>query len=203
MNEEKKEREEIEMKPTGVPRDSELGQLIEKLVDAKKKFDDEHGDLILADDFAFPMTVSKILAQGLYIAKPRPDVGQLVKVRPVGDEFKDKTFLGILLGDLIVGVEMSQGSKSKALIVQGMRNPAIYIPALKRVVWGRGSWWAEVEKEDDLSKLITDEVIGETWYVKALASMFGLEVRKENKGPVDESVEVKDEEELKEKFGDE
>lgn len=162
-----------------IKKNSDLGELIVKIAEAKKAFDEEHGDLILADDFKFPLTVSSVIPRGLSGEPPRPDVGNLVKVRPVGDE---KTYLGVLLGDFIVGVEMGLGSKSGALFVTGMRNPAIYIPALRRVVWGRGSWWAEVSKEDDLSKLITDEVIGEIWYVKALKMMFGLA----NDGDTDE-----------------
>jgi hypothetical protein len=166
--------------------DGGLGELIARMTEARKKFEEEHGELVLADDFVYPLKVEKILATGLGTQRHRPDIGQLVKVRPVSGEGRDKTFLGILLGDLLVGVELAMTTKSSALMVQGMRNPAIYVPALRRVVWGRGSFWAAVTKEDDLSKLITDELIAETWYVKAAKKMFGLDPEEMKKEADDE-----------------
>jgi hypothetical protein len=53
-----------------------------------------------------------------------------------------------------------------------MRNPAIYVPALKRLVFGAGSWWGEIKTEDDL-KEITDKDINDVWYVQALKALDG------------------------------
>ena len=46
-------------------------------------------------------------------------------------------------------------------------NPCIYIPELNKVVFGSGSWWSEIEDENDIQD-ITDELINDQWYVKFL-----------------------------------
>lgn len=82
-----------------------FGELLTKMAEARKKFDEEHGDMELPHEFKYPMEVSKISVRRM---PPGKDAGMLVKVRPVNDE---KTYLGIYLGDmgreimLLVGVK--------------------------------------------------------------------------------------------------
>lgn len=49
-------------------------------------------------------------------------------------------------------------------------NPAIWVPDQNRIVWGMGSWWGIIEKEEDLKK-ITNQDIENVWYVKALKAL--------------------------------
>jgi hypothetical protein len=50
-------------------------------------------------------------------------------------------------------------------------NPAIFVPELNDIVYGAASWWGEIEDEDELNDLITDDTIESVWYVKLLKKM--------------------------------
>ena len=53
-----------------------------------------------------------------------------------------------------------------------MTNPAIFVPELKKIIYGYESWWGAITNKDDLSDLnISDEDIENTWYVQLLKSM--------------------------------
>lgn len=105
------------------------------------------------------------------------DVGCPVAVRPCDPECEGKTFLGFMLGSLphgryIVSEDFEDdeesGERTKiGISVITSRNPAMYVPALRRIVWGSGSWWSRIESEEKLRE-ITDESIQNLWYVKAL-----------------------------------
>ena len=93
--------------------------------------------------------------------------GTLVKVRPCGDKYKNQTYLGILLGDLALSIRHTVDKKGIVTAEHSHYNPAIFIPALKDIVYGCGSWWSEIENEEQL-KQITNNDIDNVWYVKAL-----------------------------------
>ena len=122
----------------------------------------------------YPIKVSAINTEhfnteGLYSKR----VGEIVKVRPCGKEYEGKTFLGILLGDLIVSPHISHDNKTNELNIGAMTNPAIFVPELKKIIYGYESWWATITNKDDLSGLnISDEDIENTWYVKLLKTMY-------------------------------
>jgi len=100
----------------------------------------------------------------------RGDGPTLVAVRPADSE---KTYVGIYVGDLPLGVSASYHTESGVLSLhQGHQNPAIVVPALKKVVMGCESWWQPIESEDDFKK-ITDEDIENVWYVKSLRRWAG------------------------------
>ncbi len=95
------------------------------------------------------------------------EAGAWVAVRPVGDK---KTYLGVLLGDYHPP-SVSFNKESGALIVgKGIGNPAIWVPDLKRVVMGWGSWWGEIKTPEELRN-ITDADIENVWYVKAFKEL--------------------------------
>ena len=48
-----------------------------------------------------------------------------------------------------------------------MHSPAIWVPDLKRLIFGRGSWWRVLKTPEDLRQ-ITDADIDNVWYVQAL-----------------------------------
>lgn len=99
--------------------------------------------------------------------------GNWVSVRVAGDETK-KTRLGVYIGDIALGVaarvvDHDDGSKILDFGASG-HNPAMYVPSLKRVVFGAESWWGRIESPDKLRE-ITDEVIDGVWYVQALKAL--------------------------------
>jgi hypothetical protein len=94
-------------------------------------------------------------------------IGKWVSIRPVNDQ---KTYLGVYLGDLGRSIMHSYNTQSKELSVLMHRNPAIYVPDLKIVVWGDSSWWGGIKSPGDLRK-ITDADIQNLWYVKALKEL--------------------------------
>jgi hypothetical protein len=98
--------------------------------------------------------------------------GTLVKIAPCGKEYEGKTYLGILLGDLPIGAHISFNRETKRLTVFPHSNPGIFIPELKKIVYGCESWWGEIESPDDLRD-ITPDVIENIWYVRLLKEMSG------------------------------
>lgn len=97
---------------------------------------------------------------------------RLVQVKPCNEE---KTYVGILVGDLPLGVGITFHAESGVLTASPTHyNPAIVVPELRRIVMGAESWWSPIESEDQLTQ-IADEDIEGVWYVKALKSFIGEE----------------------------
>lgn len=93
--------------------------------------------------------------------------GTPVKVRSCKEGHGDKTYFGILLGD--VALSISHSIKDNVVTAShSYYNPAIFIPELNDIVYGMESWWGRIKNKDDLDKLITDDVIKNVWYVKML-----------------------------------
>jgi hypothetical protein len=99
-------------------------------------------------------------------------VGKLAKIRPCGEEYGNKTYLGIFLGDIPQSPMVSHNSETGVLKIRAHCNPAIFVPDLNKVIFGCESWWSVVENEKDLDKEITDELIQNQWYVR-LAKLMG------------------------------
>jgi len=77
--------------------------------------------------------------------------GEFVSVRPCGDEHGNKTYLGIYVGDVNIGIP----------------NPCIWVPDLKEYIFGCESWWGRIKSPEQLRQ-ITDADIENVWYVRAL-----------------------------------
>lgn len=93
-----------------------------------------------------------------------------VKIRPCGDE--DKHYFGIMLGDIAQSLGCDIDDKTETLKIGfSFYNPAIFVPELKKVVYGCESWWSVIGSEEELKELITDETIGNVWYVKILKEL--------------------------------
>jgi hypothetical protein len=115
----------------------------------------------------YPIKVNKINygeALNLHTA------GGFVKVRPCGEEYENKTYLGLFLGDLPVSPYVSYDSKNEELDIKMMCNPAMYIFDLNKIIYGYESWWSRIENENDLND-ITDADIKDLWYIKALKTL--------------------------------
>lgn len=113
----------------------------------------------------YPIFVNKIENRPIKSHSMGHHIGSLVAVRPCGEEYGDKTYLGIYLGELPIQILTSYDPHSGVLTNSTMDNPGIYVPELKKIVYGCGSWWHEVESEEDL-KDISEEDIESTWYMK-------------------------------------
>ncbi len=101
--------------------------------------------------------------------------GFLVKVRPCDKELEGKTFLGIYLGEVALSIRATYNADARTIgISPTMHNPAMWVPALGRVIYGCGSWWGRIKTEADLRQ-ISDADIDSVWYVQALRSLAGKE----------------------------
>ena len=92
--------------------------------------------------------------------------GNLVKIKPCGEEYKGKTYLGIYLEDMPQGTMISH-TRERVLELSFMNNPAIYVFDFKKIVYGCESWWGEINSPDEL-KDITEDDIENIWYVRLL-----------------------------------
>ncbi len=119
----------------------------------------------------FPISVKRIgfpkelITKGIFLSAGK--IGDFVAVRPCNKEYKGKTYLGILLGELPVGCGCIYKRKKRLLEFYIHQNPAIYAPELKKIIFGCGSWWHVLKSPDDL-KQITERDIKNVWYVQAL-----------------------------------
>lgn len=116
-----------------------------------------------------PITVSKINHKMREYWKDK-NCGQLVKIRPCGKEYGDKTYLGFLLGDLPFTLYITYDPETLELSCSTTGNPAIFIPELRKIIFGMESWWSGVESEEELRD-ITDDDIENVWYVNMLKRM--------------------------------
>ena len=98
--------------------------------------------------------------------------GVPVKVRSCREGHDDKkTYFGILLGDMATAISHTINQNGNVVASFGYHNPAIFVPELKTIIFGHESWWGEIESEEEMKKLITDEVIQNAWYVKVLTEL--------------------------------
>jgi hypothetical protein len=108
--------------------------------------------------------------------------GQWVAVRPSAKDCGGKTFLGVMLGDFAQHVSAFRFRPNPGqLEVSAMGNPTMYVPDLKRIVWGSGSWWSIIKSPEDL-KLISDKDINDVWYVRALRELSVNHLRQNKPG---------------------
>ena len=114
----------------------------------------------------FPLAVQGIELRGCLPSMR--EVGKLVRVRLCDD---DKTYLGVYLGELARAPMAYTRSDSQNLIVSLYQNPALYVPALSRIVWGDESWWSIIESEDDLRDISNDDIASQ-WYVRLVKDLF-------------------------------
>ncbi|MCU5279878.1 hypothetical protein [Bacillus thuringiensis] len=141
--------------------DDKYEEEIEKQIDCKE-FESKY--------IEYPLEISGIdfpKDKGIRTETYNGKCGQLVKVRPCNEKYGGKTYLGIFLGDADIGFHVSHNTKSKELSIIRHYNPAIFVPELKEIIYGAGSWWGKINSEEEL-KEITDADINDVWYVKML-----------------------------------
>ena len=128
----------------------------------------------------YPITVNDIECEQLKYNEDtwHCKMGSLVKVRPCGEEYGNKTYLGFYLGDLPLGITGSFKEAEGIYKVGTLSNPAMYVTELRKIIFGCGSWWSEIKSEDDL-KQITDDDIENTWYVKLAKALQQSETKED------------------------
>lgn len=141
----------------------------EAIVDLEAFMKDFHENVKTGGEMVFPITVSAIDVKEqreIQTAK----MGSWVAIRPCSSNDLNKTYLGVHLGDMNRSPLVYYHAKTEVLSIAPHANPAIYVPDLKRVVWGFESWWGVIDTPDKL-KQITNADIDNVWYVKALREL--------------------------------
>ena len=136
----------------------------------KNKSECETCDMFKSRYIEYPITVSKIENKEISFDGLGHKCGTLVKIRPCAEEYQNKTFIGIYLGDLPMGIASSYNEETQILTNRAFSNPAIFVPELKKIIFGAESWWGEIKPGEDISD-ITDEDINNQWYVQMLKNM--------------------------------
>lgn len=141
-------------------------------------------DWLFGDKIKYPLTVNSLKMQGRMGVSPGRGerVGSFVSIRPVAEEHKGKTFLGLYIGDVPLSISTAYDPKAQDLHITLAGNPAIFVFDLNKVVHGAESWWGEIESEDQLRK-ITDNDIQNVWYVKAMKQLVEREAKKKADEP--------------------
>jgi len=143
------------------------------MTDLEKVMEDSKDDQFLSafhkvDEMEYPLEVSDIRMGRIGLESPlMGEIGDIVAIRPCSKEYDGKTFVGILLGDIPIHLMASYRPSTKVLSIFAKGNPAIFVPDLKKVIFGCESWWGKIKDENHLRK-ITDDDIKNTWYVQAL-----------------------------------
>jgi hypothetical protein len=109
---------------------------------------------------------TKVICEPFFSAK----TGDFVAVRPCDEKYRDKTYLGIMIGNIALGFSARPEDDGTLVVDFSHHNPAIYIPDVKAVVFGCGSWWGKIKSPEHLRE-ITDSDISNVWYVKAIEQL--------------------------------
>lgn len=107
-----------------------------------------------------PIIVSQIAVAGECRVEDRHGyAGKLVRVRPIIDNPEKKTYVGIYLGELIDSPKVFYYSDENKLRVASSYTPAIFVPALNRIVWESHAFWDRPTNTEDLFLAITESEI--------------------------------------------
>lgn len=122
----------------------------------------------------YPLTIQGIESKEIDTSGLGHDCGSLCEISPCGKEYEGKSYIGIYLGDLPISITTSYSRETGILTNRTMNNPAIFVPELRKIIYGCESWWREIESIEDFNG-ISKEDIENTWYVKLLKIMGGSE----------------------------
>lgn len=74
------------------------------------------------------------------------DCGKLFWIRPFGDEYEKKAYIGFLLGEFPFTNIVSYTEESKELHVSSCCNIAFFVPELKKIIFGKDAWWKVIDE---------------------------------------------------------
>lgn len=115
----------------------------------------------------YPLTINGIENSRINITGSGQECGTICEITPCGKEYEGKSFIGIYLGDLPVAIHTSFCRQDGILKNTTFNNPAIFVPELKKIIFGCESWWREINSFEDF-KVITKKEIENTWYMQVL-----------------------------------
>ena len=118
----------------------------------------------------YPLTINEINNEKIENYGVSAKIGSLCEIKPCNEKYNDKTFIGIYLGEMPIQILSSFNEETRILTNSTLNNPAIFVPELKKIIYGCESWWKIIEKIEDF-KNISNEDIENTWYVKLLKNM--------------------------------
>ena len=121
---------------------------------------------------SFPMMTENILLEQPPEHPRKPfgaNIGDIVAVRPCNPAYGDKTYLGVLVGEMPtqIGLHSVSYDSNELAVLQDWFNPLIVVPELNVAVWGYESWWRVLKPGEGLEE-ITDEAILSQPYMAAL-----------------------------------
>ena len=160
----------------------EFADLMSKFSKAMKEHKEKFTDMTQLE---FPLNISGVESKFKRPATTSPSIGprvkcgDLVRIRPVQEEFKEKTFLGMYIGELPIDLYYEIEKENNKLHVRTYNNCAFYVFALHCMIFGCESWWAKIEGDEDIEKAITDEDIDNVWYVKAIRELAKMQSSEE------------------------
>jgi len=118
----------------------------------------------------YPLTIQGIKNKDIDTDGLGHTCGCLCEIKPCGKEYEGKSYIGFYLGDLPISIRSSYDEKTGILTNSTMNNPAIFVPELKKIIYGCESWWREIRSVEDF-KGISEEEIENVWYVQILKGM--------------------------------
>lgn len=118
----------------------------------------------------YPIEVNKIEYEP-FESWNQYEPGTPVRIMPCTKEHKWKTYLGIYLGNLPTQNYVSYERKNKQLDICTMNNPAIFVFALKKIIYGCESYWSVIDDPNDFND-ITKETLDNVWYVQLLKEFY-------------------------------
>ena len=116
-------------------------------------------------EFENPISIKELKTDSLNIENRYGETGTLVACRPCDEQYKDKTYLGFYLGELPAMQWPSVNKDEQKIQMMTIRNPAMFVPEIGKVIWGAGSWWKIINSVEEFRE-ITNEDINNTWYVQ-------------------------------------
>lgn len=120
----------------------------------------------------YPLTITAIEDKTVKPYNSSYEVGSFCKIKPCNEEYEGKTYLGVYLGELPIGIYTTWDKKTGVLSNSMRYNPAIFVPELNKIIYGCESWWGIIDKLKDF-KEISKEEIDNVWYVQMFKELSG------------------------------
>lgn len=106
----------------------------------------------------YPITVQKIVNKKIDTKETDHKCGCFCEVRPCGEEYQGKSFVGVYLGQFPIMIYSSFNKKTGILKNSTLKNPAIFVPKLRKIVYGYESWWRMIQSEEDLNSVMEKDI---------------------------------------------
>ena len=88
----------------------------------------------------YPIVVQNIENEKINTKEIGHRCGCLCEVRPCGEEYQGKSFVGVYLGRLPIAIYSSFERRTGVLKNSTMSNPAFFVPELRKIIYGYESW---------------------------------------------------------------